>query len=560
MRTTATDGSPVLWVGTLGGLARLADGRWSVIDERAGLIDLTIRSLAETEDAGGLRSIWMGTDAGVARLREGTVTMEGTEDGLPNLQIHCLKESRAGGRRRLWAGTVGGGAAYRDLDLPPGQRARWVTLSDSTSPALPNNTVYRIEEDAKGLLYLFTNKGVARLTPDGKGSFTVFTFTTEDGLPSNECNTGASMVDSQGRIWAGTIAGAAVFDPAAAFSDRSKKPLRIEAIRVAGRNVTPSSGPFDLAFDERPVSFDYVLLSYVHEADTRYRTRLVGLDAAPGDWTSAHEKAYEYLPAGSYTFQLWARDYAGNESGPLELTLRVRPAPWRTPVAYGAYLVAIAGAVWGALRLRDRSHRKLAATLQAMVRERTAELDLKTAELERANSVLERLAAHDGLTGVANRRTFDQALEAHWSLARRTGEPVALLMVDVDRFKELNDRCGHQAGDECLRGVAQTLSKGLGRPADLVARYGGEEFVVLLPGTSPEGAALVAERLRLEVEAFGRGSWDGQGAAPTVSVGVVASVPPTGTPAEWLVSLADQALYAAKRQGRNRVVVANAGR
>jgi diguanylate cyclase (GGDEF)-like protein len=400
-----------------------------------------------------------------------------------------------------------------------------------------NNTVYRIEEDSRGRLYLFTNRGIARCTREGLEAFRIFTFTTEDGLPSNECNTGASLVDSQGRIWAGTIAGAAVFDPDAEFEDRRSKPLQIDRLLVSGREL-PERASLDLAHDERPVSFRYVLRSYVREGDTRYRTRLVGLDEVATEWTVETRSSTSSCPRGP------TRSSSGDAttratSGPVEISIRVRPAPWLTVCALGLYGLAIAGALWGALRLRERALRTRARLLEATVRERTAELSQKgellaqrTEELERANQELARLASHDALTGIANRRTFDQMLEGHCGLSRRSKEPLSLLIVDIDRFKDLNDRLGHLAGDACLRGVAQTLDRSVSRAADLVARYGGEEFAVLLPGTTAEGAALVAEKLRAEVEAFGRNEWKGAGASPTVSIGVAALVSegPDGEP------------------------------
>ncbi|MBL8114816.1 MAG: diguanylate cyclase [Acidobacteria bacterium] len=577
-RTTGEDGSPVLLVGTLEGLARLEHGTWTVLGKKDGLPDETIRCILETREPDGVRSLWLGTDAGLLRVRNGVITQENMANGLPNDQILCVKEVRSGKLRRLWIGTAGGGAAYRDLDASEHLPARWTVLSDVSSPPLPNNTVYRIEEDSRGRLYLFTNRGIARCTREGLDAFRIFTFTTEDGLPSNECNTGASLVDSQGRIWAGTIAGAAVFDPSAEFEDRRSKPLQIDRLLVAGREVAgrevagrelPERASLDLAHDERPVSFRYVLRSYVREGDTRYRTRLVGLDEVAAEWTPGNEKLFEFLPAGSYTFQLWGRDYAGNESGPVEVAIRVRPAPWRTGWALSLYGLGLAGALWGGLRLRERALRTRAEVLEATVRERTAELSqkgellaLRTEELERANQELARLASHDALTGIANRRTFDQMLEGHCGLSRRSKEPLSLLIVDIDRFKDLNDRLGHLAGDACLRGVAQTLDRSVSRAADLVARYGGEEFAVLLPGTSAEGAALVAEKLRAEVETFGRNEWRGAGAPPTVSIGVAALVPENadGEPLadagrRDLIARADAALYAAKAAGRNRVVV-----
>ncbi len=169
-----------------------------------------------------------------------------------------------------------------------------------------------------------------------------------------------------------------------------------------------------------------------------------------------------------------------------------------------------------------------------------------TRDLEEANARLQRLSMIDALTGVDNRRRFDEALDREWRRSARSGAPLSLLMIDVDRFKEFNDTRGHQAGDDCLRTVAGVLRECLVRAGDVVARYGGEEFAVLLPDSDGEGAARTAERLRARVA---------QGAPVTISIGVATTVASRDTSAAHLVAAADDALYEAKRRGRNCVVV-----
>jgi diguanylate cyclase (GGDEF)-like protein len=177
------------------------------------------------------------------------------------------------------------------------------------------------------------------------------------------------------------------------------------------------------------------------------------------------------------------------------------------------------------------------------------------------------LASLDGLTGVANRRTFDSQLEEQWQIAVRDQTCVALLMIDADHFKEFNDRLGHQAGDACLRALASALSRRVSRPGDLVARFGGEEFVILLPDTPPEGARHVAETSRAAIYNLAIAhppaldSFASQASAPprrlTVSIGCAAVIPAPGAQFQQLIEMADQALYQAKRIGRNCVCVAD---
>jgi diguanylate cyclase (GGDEF)-like protein len=176
--------------------------------------------------------------------------------------------------------------------------------------------------------------------------------------------------------------------------------------------------------------------------------------------------------------------------------------------------------------------------------------------LEEANQKLERLSFLDGLTNIANRRRFDEFLEREWRRGLRDGTPISVIMTDIDFFKAYNDTYGHEAGDEILKTVAGVLSATLNRPADLVARYGGEEFVVVLPGTDFSGAALLAERLRGAVEGLQIAHTGSRvGVHVTISLGVATVVPQRGVSPDALVAAADQALYQAKHDGRNRVRV-----
>ncbi len=179
-------------------------------------------------------------------------------------------------------------------------------------------------------------------------------------------------------------------------------------------------------------------------------------------------------------------------------------------------------------------------------------------QLEDKNRLLERLSALDTLTGIANWRRFDNVLRQEWKRAARDNACLSLLFCDIDHFKRFNDTYGHQAGDDCLVRVAQAVEDTLNRPADLAARYGGEEFVGLLIETDSEGARLLAERVRARIEALDiEHSSSDVADVLTVSLGLASTVPTTGMRPEDLVELADRALYAAKQEGRNRVVRAD---
>jgi diguanylate cyclase (GGDEF)-like protein len=177
---------------------------------------------------------------------------------------------------------------------------------------------------------------------------------------------------------------------------------------------------------------------------------------------------------------------------------------------------------------------------------------------KRAEAALKTLAASDGLTGLANRRSFDQTLAMEWTRAERTKKPLSLLLADVDYFKLYNDRHGHQKGDECLRAVASIIGETAFRPADLSARYGGEEFAIIMPETDQKGAGKVAERLRSVLAKLQlKHGAEGAGPSVTLSIGIATLVPDETVRSDCLVMRADEALYAAKHTGRNRVVCAD---
>jgi diguanylate cyclase (GGDEF)-like protein len=171
---------------------------------------------------------------------------------------------------------------------------------------------------------------------------------------------------------------------------------------------------------------------------------------------------------------------------------------------------------------------------------------------------LARLALIDGLTGIANRRQLDDVLGREWRSARRSGSATAFLMIDVDYFKKYNDNCGHQSGDEVLKSIAATVSQNI-RPRDLAARYGGEEFAVVLPETGVDGAIKVAERICTAVADLGLPHGASEYGIVTVSIGVAGIKSVVDGDVSGVIAEADQALYAAKRSGRNRCVPASAG-
>ncbi|RMG04742.1 MAG: diguanylate cyclase [Nitrospirae bacterium] len=202
------------------------------------------------------------------------------------------------------------------------------------------------------------------------------------------------------------------------------------------------------------------------------------------------------------------------------------------------------------LLARVRSALKLKCEMDKR-KARERELEEMTRKLEKANAQLRRLSSVDGLTGVANRRTFDETLSQELKRAVRSRQPISLVMIDVDYFKLFNDTYGHQKGDDCLKSIAGVLKTLLKRPGDLPARYGGEEFACILAGTSSEGASKIVSEIQ---ESLGQLNIPHEGSpygVVTISAGIVTAIPDMNITPQEIIRYADEALYMAKRGGRN---------
>jgi diguanylate cyclase (GGDEF)-like protein len=278
-------------------------------------------------------------------------------------------------------------------------------------------------------------------------------------------------------------------------------------------------------------------------------------------WTQAHQMLFadSYVQAKKI-YEINSETAVGALTGELATTAehfdRVRTAALVTRLGALALLLWVGAMFSRRLHTEQMAQGQLRDEITAANQCLEEKVLARTAELEAANRRLETLSATDGLTGLANRRTFDLAWDAEWQRASRQGLPLAIAMVDVDQFKAYNDHYGHQSGDLCLKILAQTLGSMAQRPGELAARYGGEEFVVVLPGLSGTEAYAAMERIRAAVQAQGLPHAKATVAGVvTISVGVASCVPSQGESSASLVQAADVAMYQAKAKGRNQVML-----
>lgn len=321
-----------------------------------------------------------------------------------------------------------------------------------------------------------------------------------------------------------------VFDEAA--SDRLFQALRSGTIDAA---VFSKS-----LFDEMRYLHEYFDLEVAHVLHDA--PRAYGFYFAPSARNQQVVQAFDRFLVALDVSGALAAD-AGGERQFIEryVAQRKQQTYWKVAAGVAVVLVLV---LFLALSRYHRLVQRLAHSNEQILRQQQA--------LEAANQELEKLSQTDGLTGLANRRQFDRALLREHARQQRTGEPLSLLMTDLDHFKHVNDHYGHAIGDDYLRAVARVLQTSVNRATDLAARYGGEEFVCLLPDTSAEDALLLAERIRQGVTSLGLPNALADSRHLTVSVGA-ATLAGGACSAAQLLSQADEQLYAAKHAGRDRV-------
>lgn len=515
--TESPDGT--LWISTTGGLARV---RGTKVESIAALAGLQLRPLLAVPDG----SLLVGTDgAGLWRVtgdRASRIAAAGK--GLGSDRVFSLTPDAAGAA--VWVGTSGGGLTH--LDLRTGA-AHTLTRAGG----LHDDVVFQLLDDGRDL-WMTSNRGLYRVGRDRvlaamrgeKSDLSGTVYGSTDGMPSAEC-TGAfpaAIRSRDGRIWVATARGVAVVDFHATARNPVPPVVHIDGVLVDG-NALPD-GPLHIRAGAQRLEVHYTAVSLRAPERVTFRYRLEGFDP---DWVDAGTSRvahYTKLPAGDYTFHVTAANEDGVPSAAEgRMTFTVEPEWFETWWARLLGILLIAAAIWGAVRIRLAAAR---------------------AHLLRALSYI------DGLTGVANRRRFDEALEEECANARRSGAPLSLALVDLDHFKELNDTSGHLNGDDALRAVAAILAQRAQSTGGLVARFGGEEFAWLLPGIPPELAKQEAEKFRLSVRNAGIRHAGVAAGVLSASVGVAGVTSADPRPSS-LIAAADAALYRAKSGGRDRV-------
>ena len=492
----------------------------------------------------------LGTDDGFNLLDRGSGAIErifpdpADPTGFSAGHVDSFARDRHG---RLWIGTTSSGIyVMLGRDGAGRPRFRHLRLADG----LPNTDANQMVVDQTGLVWVSTDNGLAVIDPD---TFAVRAFRRADGLPITQYWSMSGASTPQGEIIFGGIGGLTVVRPELIADWHYEPPVVVTEVKAGGKSVP---GDFDAAntlLDVSPdadsLSVEFSALDYSEPQLNRYRYRLEGYDTAWVETDAAHRVAsYTNLPPGNYRLRLsgsnrngvWTRQEAG-------LRIHVRPAWYQTVwfrlVQAGLALSVLAAAVQGRTAVLRRRQREL----ERQVDGRTAELLARTEALSESRQQLHQYAYIDTLTALPNRRAFNEMFRRMMETAVMSSVGFALVLVDLDGFKQVNDTLGHDAGDELLVIAAGRMAAAL-REGDFVARLGGDEFALLLGEVREEGVVnLICDRLIASM------TKPMTIKSTCVMIGASAGAarfPQHGRTQDDLYRLTDLALYESKRAGK----------
>ncbi len=526
-----------LWIAGYDGVWRTSPGARPV--HVTGLTDDRAREILKTPDG----AVWIGTENGLNRLApDGHVERilpDRSDQGLSAGYITTLLADKKG---QLWVGMSGGGIAV--LTGRDGH-GRPVFRHVGARDGLPDPNVDKLQADAEGRVWAATDSGLAVVDPD---SFAVHAIGRESGLSILNYWVGSGTPTTHGELLFSGASAVLVVRPDMLGTWTYAPPLVISDIRI-GREARAAAafngGGNDVLVvpPGKPVSVEFSALDFSAPEHNRYRYRLEGFERDWNETDSGHRVAtYTNLPPGRYVLRLQGSNRDGVWSGKkLSVAVRVLPAWYQTWWFYLLAGLAAAGAIATVFQTRTGAFRRRQRQLEALVEARTAELTQSQAQLEQ-------MAYFDALTGLPNRRMFHEDVRKAMAWARRENSGFSLLIIDLDRFKQVNDTLGHDAGDALLKEAAIRLRAVL-RENDCVARLGGDEFAILLTGgPSKTDVDIVCGRI---VRSFAAPVWFQAHILETSPSIGVASWPDHGRTEDDLYKSADVALYRAKAAGRN---------
>jgi|GEM_PF-3028130 len=515
-----------LLLGTASGVIRYSGDRWS---QMPGIPETVIYYLAVLNG----QSIYACTSGlGIWIFDDDTFIRHPVSEMLPSMGINCLVADSTGDG--IWIGSEDG-LHYYDSG---GTLRSW-----NEGDGLCNTMVTGLAFDGQNRLWIGTDKGVQLFFPNGETFGPVYD--SRVGLIGDEITTGRALtLDGDGGLWCGYFGGVSYIDVSSIQGFEPGPAIDMLRITYGDRSIRTG---VHLPYGNAALRIGFRERSLKWPQQTVFRYRLSGVD---DEWVITRrneEIRYRFLPSGSHTFEISARHQL-SEWGPFErFSISVEKPFWETiPFITGVSLFIIL-TIWGVVALRTYRLKLRQAELEELVA-------IRTGQLEDALDTVRELSLTDELTGLPNRRALKEQLSGVLERARRAQSPISLLVIDIDRFKSLNDNWGHASGDSALIHMADAMRR-QSRKSDIVCRWGGDEFIYVLHGAGRDEAHAFAEKLRERIEISVFRDTEGNEFTFTVSIGVVCMQPEETNEWEDLISRADMAMYEAKERGKNRVVM-----
>lgn len=536
LTSTFTDSSRRIWIFSQKGLYVIRRPNTPSIEKISDplISENVIMDAAESPD----HSLWFLSSTALYRLSPSDHRI--SEIALdPSTIRGQMRSIAAASDGTLWIGGKMPGLLHLQID---GDHV--TTLESFSRPTLASTDLQVIRLDTRGWLWVGSDSGVNVF--DGARWRLL---TRQDGLISNDINQGAFLAENDGSIWIGANGGAIHLLHPEHLLSPSLLDVRFTAATVGDVALSQFETP-EIPWEDAPLNISFTSLNFAREDSIRFRYRLTGKER---NWheTTNHTLHYPAIPPGTYRFELQAIDLDRQKQSPvIALNFTLLPPWWRSPAVYIVLFVFILLVLilvwqWRERRLLQRQH-----LLGQLVAQRTQELEAEKAELMAAREVLSQQATRDALTGIWNRSAIIDILIREIDRARRTSAPLAVVLADIDHFKQVNDTMGHLAGDSILRDAARRMFHNI-RPYDFIGRYGGEEFLLVLPGLPYRDPH---ERLNQLLQSISREPFVFEGrSVPVTSSFGAAWFAPEISDVEDFIRRADEALYRAKSSGRNRV-------
>ncbi len=494
--------------------------------------------------------VWIGTNNGLNRYDNETGEIKNYYHNVSDLNSLCHDSARVlfcDTTGNIWIGTTGGG-----LSLFNREQGNFYNFNKKDG--LEHNTVIGIVEDQKENIIAVTLKGISLIERKPENKFTTVTsLTYQFGLSGVDFKGGVAA-DHNGNIYVTATGEIYKLDTSFYYLNTFVPEIIITDLKIFdrpyieiyGKNIFSEDG-ISLKWDENYISFDFTSIDYTFPSGRKYKYMLEGFDRG---WIFSGERnfaSYTSIPPGRYKFRVTGTNSSGYWStNEAFLSINIIPPFYDTPLAYLFYFLLVSTLFYGIIMIiRGKEAQK-----------RLEEVSRLKDELEEVNLKLDKQTRHDSLTGVHNRKHFNEVIENLWDIYTRTNINFAIIMLDIDYFKIFNDTYGHIEGDRCLKEVAEVILDAVSRKTDSVFRYGGEEFALLLVDTEKEGAKYVANKIRtlLGKKKIANKGVEGGSGYLTVSIGIACTKGFKADNPNQILAEADKNLYKAKEKGRNTIV------